>query len=126
MPREVTLRLGPFGKAALERLAQDNNGSSARALQAAALYYLGDRDSGRPAWRVPDVPSPEDDQDVLSVELDDETWTALSEEADGQGVTPDLLALHALLYFVADVDSGRLGDRLGEALDDSNSQDFQA
>jgi hypothetical protein len=41
----------------------------------------------------------------------------LCQQADEQGVAPDVLALHALLYFVADVDSGRVGQRLDDALD---------
>jgi hypothetical protein len=53
----------------------------------------------------------------LNVELDDETWRALAVEADRQGVLPEVLCVHALLYFVADVDSGRLAERLGHALD---------
>ena len=58
MSRELRLSLGPFGRAALERLAQDGNGSPSKAVQAASLYYLRDRGSGRPAWRVPDLPPP--------------------------------------------------------------------
>ena len=58
-----------------------------------------------------------DGNHALAVELDDETWSGLRQEADEQGVAPDVLALHALLYFVADVDSGRVGRRLDDALD---------
>ena len=67
---------------------------------------------------MPNLPPPpaDDDEQALFVELDDETWSAVRGEAEEQGVTPDLLALHALLYFVADVDSGRVGERLDDAV----------
>jgi len=119
MAEELRLSLGPFGRAALERLAAEGNGSPSKAVRTASLYYLRDRGSERAAWRVPNLPPlPADDgEQALFVELDDETWSALRREAEEQGVTPDLLALYALLYFVADVDSGRLGRRLGDALD---------
>jgi hypothetical protein len=115
---ELTLSLGPFGRTALERLSAQGNGSPAKAVRAASLYYLGDRGSERPAWRVPDLPPPDDGDGALRVELDDETWSELCREAERQGVTPGLLAVHALLYFVADVDSGRVDRRLGDALAD--------
>lgn len=117
MSRELRLSLGPFGRAALERLAEEGNGSPSKAVQAASLYYLRDRGSGRPAWRVPDLPPPDNGNHAIAVELDDETWAGLRREATEQGVTPDALALHALMYFVADVDRGRVGRRLGDALD---------
>ena len=53
----------------------------------------------------------------FQVELDDATWGALSEEADRQGVSTELLAMHALLYFLADIDSGRVAELLEDALD---------
>ena len=49
--------------------------------------------------------------------FDDETWVALEAEAEEQGVTPEALAVHALLYLLADLDSGRVGDRLEQELD---------
>ena len=120
MAEELRLSLGPFGRAALERLAAEGNGSPSKAVRAASLYYLRDRGSERAAWRVPNLPPPpaDDGEQALFVELDDETWSALRREAEDQGVAPDLLALHALLYFVADVDSGRLGERLDDALNE--------
>jgi hypothetical protein len=117
MTRDVTLNLDAFSKEALERLAQRGNGSISKTVQMASLYYLSDRDSGRPAWQVPRLPAADGSHSV-HVELDSETWDGLADEAEHQGVTPELLALHALLYFMADVDSGRVGELLDDALDD--------
>jgi hypothetical protein len=43
----------------------------------------------------------------MRVGVDDETWAALEEEGRRQGLDTELLAEHALLYFLADLDSGR-------------------
>jgi hypothetical protein len=53
----------------------------------------------------------------VDVAFDDETWDLLEAEAQEQGVTPEVLAVHALLYLLADLDSGRIGDRLDQELD---------
>jgi hypothetical protein len=119
MTKDVTLHLGPFGQQALERFAQRREASAAGAVRTAALYYLADRDAGRPGWRVPAFDVRADPLPVLNVELDDDTWSAVREEAARQSVEPEDLAVHAVLYFLADVDSGRLADLLGEALDDA-------
>jgi HEAT repeat protein len=99
-------------------VVDEGHASPTKAVRAASLYYLRDRDSRRPAWRVPDLAPPDEGDGALLVELDDETWSALRHEAEAQGVTPELLALHALLYFLADLDSGRVRRRLGDALEE--------
>jgi len=86
------------------------------AVTTASLYYLADRDSDRPAWRMPRFAQSAKSTEALQVEIGDETWRMLSEEAARQGVTTELLAKHALLYFVADMDSGRMGTRLEDAV----------
>jgi hypothetical protein len=58
----------------------------------------------------------------LTVRLDDATWQALHDEAERQAVSPAELTRHALLYFLADVDSGRVGERLERAVSDDDAQ----
>jgi len=82
------------------------------------LYYLADRDSGRQGWRVPNFLGETGEAPTLNVTIDDATWAALVEEAEQQAVTPEALGGHAILYFVADLDSGRLAEALDEALED--------
>jgi predicted transcriptional regulator len=126
MTTGVTLKLDNFSRAALDRLAERGKGSDAKAVRAAVLYYLADRDSNRPAWRAPRWSQGRADatQD-LEIELDDDTWRALSDEAAQQEVSPDFLALAALLYYVADLDSGRVAERLGDALPSRESPRFR-
>jgi hypothetical protein len=116
LTKDLTLALGEFGQRGLERFARGRTRSADAAVRTAVLYYLSDRDSGRAAWRVPDLGAHESGPQPLNVRLDDATWAALEEEAERQGVTPEALAVHATLYFVADLDSGRLAEALAEAL----------
>lgn len=117
MSKSMTLRLDRFGRQALADFAEERRDSAGRVVRTASLYYLADRDSGRPAWRVPRFlrSSPQAGA-RLRVDLDDETWDALVREARGQGVDPARLAEHALLYYLADLDEGRLTERLGGAV----------
>jgi hypothetical protein len=120
MTRNVTLHLDDFGQQALDRLVVDGHASPAKALRIAALYYLSHRDDARPAWRARrfrpgPTPSP-----GLRVAFDDDTWEALAEEAGRQGVPPEELAVHALLYFLADVESGRLATLLEEGIQEDD------
>jgi hypothetical protein len=113
----VRLELDDFGKQALE--AQVRRGSTRDAvIRTAARYYLADRGSGRLAWRPPRlVLGDEQSHGIVDVELDEHTREALEEEAKRQGMAAPRLAEHALLYFLADLDSGRAAARLAETLE---------
>ena len=113
----VTLRLDHFGKKALA--ARLRGGASRDAVVSQAIrYYLADRGSGRLAWRVPRFldSGERDESPGTEVKLDDDTMAALEREARRQGVDPGRLAQHALLYFLADLDSGRAASRPADAL----------
>jgi hypothetical protein len=112
------VHLDEFGQKSLEKLVERGKGSAATAFRTAAIYYLADRDAQRPAWRAPrfrtsTVPTP-----GLRVVFDDETWEALEEEAQRQGIKTQDLAVHALLYFLADFERGAISDVLRHALDE--------
>lgn len=91
-------------------------GSHAVALHTAIRYYLGDSESGRPAWRVPRLARSASFARALEIELDDSLHEELERESRRQQVTVDLLATHALLYFLADLNAGRVAARLGDAM----------
>jgi GNAT superfamily N-acetyltransferase len=118
----VRLELDDFGKEALE--VQALRGSTRHAvIRTAARYYLADRGSGRLAWRPPPFASRGEQAGdaITDIELDEDTMDALEAEARRQGVGTHRLAEHALLYFLADLDSGRAATRLGEALERKRS-----
>jgi predicted DNA-binding ribbon-helix-helix protein len=116
--KEVTLHLDEFGQQAFDRLTAHRKGSSDAALRTACLYYLADRDSRRAAWRAPRFAPRTPLGSTLHLTLDDPTWDALSGEARHQAVTVEQLALHAVVYYLADLDSGRLAGLLEEALEE--------
>jgi hypothetical protein len=118
MTKDVTLHLDEFGQRAFERLTTHRKRSTDAGVRTACLYYLADRDSGRPAWRVPRFAEVPRSGSILHVQLDDATGDALAEEAQGQGVTVEQLVLHAVVYHLADLDSGRLAGLLEEALEE--------
>jgi hypothetical protein len=118
----VRLELDDFGKQALE--AQVRSGSSREAfIRTAARYYLADRGSGRVSWRPPRYlrKGARHALAVTEVELDDETMEALEEEARRHSLPAARLAEHALLYYLADLDSGRAAARVRDALEDDSS-----
>lgn len=119
MTRDVVLNMNEFGRHALDTFVQERSGSPSAAARTASLYYLADRDSERPAWTVPRFPPGSRQQDgdgATRITLDDGTWEAVVEEAGRQSVTAEELLAHAIVYFLADLDSGRVAARLDETL----------
>ncbi|HEY1286043.1 MAG TPA: hypothetical protein VGF04_08135 [Solirubrobacterales bacterium] len=83
----------------------------------AIRYYLSDKHAERAEWPFPaflrqngDAEKP---QPVVSVDRD--LWSLLEQEAARQGVPAELLAQHAVLYFAADRDTGRVSQRIRAA-----------
>lgn len=120
---ELTAPLGDFSVDAL-RQATGTVCSLESVARAAVYYYLAERDAGRVAWRYPDFIRHSKGQDppgvVLSFKVDEAAWRAFRREAEAQAVGPDLLIRHAVLYFSADVDAGRVARRV---LDELASED---
>jgi hypothetical protein len=114
----ITLELDHFSRETIGAQAQRHELSLGGLLRQAVHYYLADRDSGRVAWRYPrfrrDTP-PAGDPLEVEVELDDATWAQLEAEAGAQDVALARLLEHAALYFVADLNSGRVTARILDA-----------
>lgn len=116
MSRTTTIHLEGFAQGSLDRLVTGIRRTPDGVFRTAVLYYLADEGTGRLSWRVPQFRREPTSTRGVDVAFDAETWAALEEEAQKQQVTPEALAVHALLYLLADLDSGRLADRLGEEL----------
>jgi hypothetical protein len=116
MMKSVNVRLDRFGHEALEEHLRATGETESDALDIAVRYYLGDADSGRMAWKVPRKITRADPEDEVEVELGDGLHEELRREARRQHVSPDTLAMHALMYYLADLDSGRAAARLGDAM----------
>ena len=117
MGRTLTLRLGPFEREALDRYGISQRVTTDRVIGTAVLYYLRERDSDRPEWRMPELARAEPGgASEVEIELGHETWRALVEEAAAQSTDSETLARHALLLFLADVDSGRVAGKLADVV----------
>jgi hypothetical protein len=112
--RMVTLALEEFGASTLEAEAERYSVSPAELGGHAVRYYLSDRDSGRMALRVPQLSQEPAGKPVvaLSIDLDADIWRELEEEAQNQQVSVERLLVHAIVYFLADLDAGRVERRM--------------
>ena len=104
----------PWLEAVLPRSAE-GGADPAAAVRQAVYYYLSDAGSGRAGWRHPRFrrrgqasgPTLE-----VPVTVDEDTWEAFADEAERQSVDVEDLVRHALLYFAADLDAGRVAARI--------------
>lgn len=116
----VILDFDSFGQRILDHLATRRGGSRDAAVRTAALYYMADRKAERAVWEVPSFAAAGNHRMGVTVKVDAPTRDALTKEANRQGVTPGTLAAHAVLYYAADLDSGRFVGCLEDVLHDGN------
>jgi hypothetical protein len=89
-------------------------------MESALRVYLGDKASRRSAaWPYPDFLQGSETQRDVQVELDleEELWHDFENEAATQGVSVEQLAEHATFYFAAELNAGRLTQRILEGLE---------
>jgi hypothetical protein len=107
----LTLELDAFGNEALGRYARESGGSLPDVIRLAIRYHLADTDAPEaPAWLRDADAAPAAER--IQVELDEKTWTALAATAKRRGIDTERLAEDAYLHFLADLESGRLAERL--------------
>jgi hypothetical protein len=116
LQRLLLLSLEEFGASTLEAEAERYSVTPAELGRHAVGYYLSDRDSGRMAFRVSRLPggAPREPALELKLELDPDTWRELDDEAERQQVSVERLLEHAMMYFLADLDAGRVEWRMLE------------
>lgn len=123
MRREVIVRLGAFASGALSDEPANGADHLPPRLARAMRVYLHDKGTGRPGWHFPGFTraagSGSQEKTEVALSLDEELWSAFQSEAAEQGVSSEQLAEHAALYFVAELDSGRLTRRILEETDDA-------
>jgi hypothetical protein len=113
----MQLTLGKFAAEALAGEPLRNAEQSELHADWAIRYYLSDKRSGRPEWPFPDFLRQNGDAEKpqLPVSVESDLWRLLAEEAGHQGVAVEDLAQHAVLYFAADRDAGRVSQRIRAA-----------
>jgi hypothetical protein len=113
MRRSLKLAVDEFGRATLEGEAARYRVSPGELVGTAIEYFLGDRDSGRAALKVPrfarNTAAPEL---AVEVDLDERTWDEAESESARQRVPLERLLEHAAMYLLADLDSGEVAARI--------------
>jgi len=122
----VSVALSQLAFEALSGGARD--GSSRRVahqMEGAIRCYLDDRDANRPAWLYPPfLRGSEVQEDVeLRLNLDGELWRAFEAEASRQDVSVQQLAEHAAFYLAAELDAGRITQRILDELESNEGPD---
>ncbi|HEY6549826.1 MAG TPA: hypothetical protein VIY71_01350 [Solirubrobacterales bacterium] len=81
--------------------------------------YLGDSAAYGPGWAYPRFLREEEPREEveLQLELDNELWKLLKEEAKRQGVSPQKLITHACLYIAGEINAGRATRRILDGLE---------
>jgi hypothetical protein len=119
--RAVTIELGLLPFEALVGEDEPDAGQVPVRMVHAVRFYLSDRDAARPGWRYPGFLRGREARAEAKLELsvDDELWGEFEAEADRQGVSVPQLAEHAALYFAAELDAGRIAERILDDLEQS-------
>jgi hypothetical protein len=114
--RAVTLAFDEFARASLEEQAGSDGLRTDDLVRMAVTYYLGDLSAGRFVRRVPRFAAHAAPVRRLEVrvELPAGDWKALDGEAIRQAVPVARLIEHAVIYYLADLESGRVAARIVE------------
>ncbi len=121
----VTVRLSQI---AFEALAGESGNGSVRApgrTENAIRVYLADKGSDQAAWPYPGFLRGSKTQEDVGLELniDPDVWLQFEAEAEKQSVTPQQLLEHAAFYFAAEIDSGRITQRILDDLGATEDDD---
>jgi hypothetical protein len=118
--RSVTIRLGAVAAEALAGRAKnetssgvDSEPSTDDALRA-IRFYLSDKGSQGPGWGYPEFlrGTSLGGKVDLDLSIENSLWLSLKKEAERQGVSVEQLVEHAALYYAAELDSGRVTERM--------------
>jgi hypothetical protein len=116
----VRIRLGAFagGMLAWQHQRDAGSGSGTRPNSDDVLkvirFYLKEKGTGGIGWSYPDLlreGHPEEEVEV-EIEIEDVLWREMRAEASRQQVSVTQLLEHAALYYAAELDAGRLTERI--------------
>jgi hypothetical protein len=116
----VRIKLGAFagGMLAWKHQRSAGSGDSAEPSSDDVLrvirFYLKEKGRGGTGWSYPDLLREGQPGEEIEVELDveDSLWREVRIEAARQQVTVTQLLEHAALYYAAELDAGRLTERI--------------
>lgn len=110
----VTLEVGLLSFEALLGEDERDAGHAPARMASALRFYLSDRDAARPGWPYPDFLRERQAgaEAKLEISVGDELMAEFEAEAERQGVTVRQLAEHAAFYFAAELNAGRITERI--------------
>lgn len=116
----VRIRLGAFAGGMLAWKQQRDVGSGSGTLPNSddvlkvIRFYLKEKGTGGTGWSYPDLLREGRPEEEIEVELDieDSLWREVRAEAARQQVSVTQLLEHAALYYAAELDAGRLTERI--------------
>ena len=90
-------------------------------MESALRCYLADRDKDRPAWPYPGFLRGSETQADVQVDftVPADLWGEFTEEGTRQGVTVEQLAEHAAFYLAAELEAGRVTERILAELEEA-------
>lgn len=111
---QTTITFDQFGWNELERQARAERTDLPRLLAQAFTHFASELGGERPATNAPRLHPPplEREARTLTLELDPECLQTLRSEAENQGLALPRLLEHAALLYLADVESGRVAERI--------------
>ena len=111
---EISITFDEFGWSALEEQASAERLELDGLVAMACSYYESELAAGRAATVVPRFgqPAVERETRTLVLELGAECLRRLEQEAERQGLAIERLCEHAALLYLADLDAGRLAERI--------------
>jgi hypothetical protein len=111
---EISVGFDDFGWSALQNQAHTDGLELDQLIDLACSYYESQLGSGRTAMLVPrfDQPTSQRDDRVLQLEMGAETRRRLDQEALRQGVGLERLLEHAAMFYLADLDAGRVTEQI--------------
>lgn len=118
MRRPLTVTLSEFSFELLARGESAGSEQVRRRFAHALRFYLHEADAGRSGWSVPAVLRQAERTDVeLCLEIDAGLLRAVEVEAGKQHVTVSRLVAQAAIYYAAELDAGRITQRLLDDLE---------
>lgn len=123
---KVKVKLGAFAGGMLAWKHQRDTGSGNGAQPSSAdvvrviRFYLREKEGGDVGWAYPDLlrEGRPDEEVEVELEIDESLWGRMEREAERQRVTVTQLLEHAALYYAAELDAGRLTERILDELDE--------
>ncbi|MGZ5359013.1 MAG: hypothetical protein ACXWF9_08465 [Solirubrobacterales bacterium] len=122
---EISITFDEFGWSELENEARAERVALNQLVGLACSYFASELAADRHATVVPRLGQPpaeriERETRTLKLELGDESLRRLEQDAERQGLPLERLCEHAALLYLADLDAGRVAERItGRADSDS-------